>query len=154
MAFKTDFGIKFNHKNSRKRDRMRLLPRINWLIYFKKSIDSLSNCFTLAKVIFEMKTWNHQSGLGFRDTKTATLKCFTPRQWKFLLNEGMNYCTVRPIKSQNPAPGNRQYFAQILTDLSIFWEIRRTSGHTTSRNGHKTSNSLFEPCVEKWTPST
>ena len=64
------------------------------MIYFKKSIDSLSNCFTLAKVIFEMKTWNHQSGLGFRDTKTATLKCFTPRQWKFLLNEGMNYCTM------------------------------------------------------------
>ena len=31
---------------------------------------------------------------------------------KILLNEGMNYCTVRPIKSQNPAPGYWQ--AQVI----------------------------------------
>ena len=29
---------------------------------------------------------------------------------QILLNKGMNYCTVRPIKSQNPAPGDGERF--------------------------------------------
>ena len=37
---------------------------------------------------------------------------------EILLNEGMNYCTVRPIKSQNPSPGIKGE-----STLPIIWKI-------------------------------
>ena len=42
------------------------------------------------------------SGLGFCSTKTATVKWFTPRQWKFLLNEGWTIVLWGPLSLKIP----------------------------------------------------